>query len=92
MRIDALNKVSQLYKASNVKNTSKSNGTSFSDTLEISQSGKDYQLAKQIIARTPDIREAKVNDIKQRMEAGAYHVNTQDVVNKLVEEYFSDTI
>ena len=92
MRIDALNKVSQLYKANNVKSTSKSNGTSFSDTLEISQSGKDYQLAKQIVARTPDIREAKVNDIKQRMEAGAYHVNTQDVVNKLVEEYFNDTI
>ncbi|MDF2907678.1 MAG: hypothetical protein K0R34_2999 [Herbinix sp.] len=92
MRIDAFNKVSQLYKTNNVKSTEKSKSTSFSDTLELSQTGKDYQVAKQIVARTPDIREAKVNDIKQRMEAGVYHVNTQDVANKLAEEYFSDTI
>lgn len=92
MRIDAFNKVSQLYKTNNVKSTAKSKGSSFSDTLEISQTGKDYQVAKQVVARTPDIRETKVNDIKQRMEAGAYHVNIEDVADKLVEEYFSDTI
>ncbi|MDF2485728.1 MAG: hypothetical protein K0R46_1896 [Herbinix sp.] len=92
MRIDAFNKVSQLYKTNNVKSTEKSKGSSFSDTLEISQTGKDYQVAKQVVARTPDIRETKVNDIKQRMEAGAYHVNIEDVADKLVEEYFSDTI
>ncbi len=92
MRIDAFNKVSQLYKTNSVKSTAKSQGTSFSDKLELSQTGKDYQVAKQIMARTPDVREAKINDIKQRMEAGAYHVNIEDVADKLVEEYFSDTI
>jgi negative regulator of flagellin synthesis FlgM len=92
MRIDAFNKVSQLYKTNNVKSTAKSNSASFSDKLELSQTGKDYQVAKQVVARTPDVRESKVNEIKQRMEAGAYHVNIEDVANKLVEEYFSDTI
>jgi negative regulator of flagellin synthesis FlgM len=92
MRIDAFNKVSQLYKTNNVKSTAKSNGTSFSDKLELSQTGKDYQVAKQVVARTPDVRESKVNEIKQRMEAGAYHVNIEDIADKLVEEYFSDTI
>lgn len=92
MRIDAFNKVSQLYKANNVKSTAKSKGAGFSDTLEISQTGKDYQVAKQIIGRTPDIRETKVNEIKQRMEAGNYHVNIQDVADKLVDEYFSESI
>jgi negative regulator of flagellin synthesis FlgM len=92
MRIDAFNKISQLYKTNSVKSTAKSKGTSFSDTLEISQTGKDYQVAKQLVARTPDIRETKVNDIKQRMEAGAYHVNIEDVANKLVDEYFDETI
>ncbi len=92
MRIDAFNKVSQLYKTNSVKSTTKSQGSSFSDKLEISQTGKDYQVAKQLVARTPDIRETKVNDIKQRMETGAYHVSIEDVANKLVEEYLSDTI
>ena len=87
MRIDAFNKVSELYKASSVKSTAKAKGGSFSDKLEISQAGRDYQVAKQAIARTPDIREATVNEIKQRMEAGTYNVTIQDVAEKLVESY-----
>ena len=85
MRIDAFNKVSELYKSSNVKSTVKAKGSSFSDKLEISQTGKDYQVAKQIVARTPDIREDRVNDIKQRMEAGVYNVSAEEVADKLIE-------
>jgi len=88
MRIDAFNKVSELYKTSHVKSTTKAKDSSFSDSLEISQTGKDYQVAKQIVARTPDIRETKVNDIKQRMEAGAYNINIEDVADKLVDNFF----
>jgi negative regulator of flagellin synthesis FlgM len=88
MRIDAFNKVSELYKTSSSKNTAKAKGNSFSDKLEISQTGKDYQIAKQIVARTPDIRETKINDIKQRMEAGVYNINIEDVADKLVDNYF----
>ncbi|MHB8129453.1 MAG: flagellar biosynthesis anti-sigma factor FlgM [Mobilitalea sp.] len=84
MRIDAFNKVSELYKTSNVKSMAKAKGSSFSDKLELSQVGKDYQVAKQIVARTPDIRETKVNDIKQRMEAGAYNITIEDVADKLI--------
>jgi negative regulator of flagellin synthesis FlgM len=90
MRVDAFNKVSQLYKTNSVKSTTKSQGSSFSDKLEISQTGKDYQVAKQLVARTPDIRETKVNDIKQRMEAGTYHISIEDVANKLADEYLGD--
>ncbi len=86
MRIDAFNKINEVYKASSVKNTSKVKGGNFNDMLEISQTGKDYQVAKQIVARTPDIREAKVNDIKARMEAGTYQVTLEDVAGKLVEQ------
>ncbi len=90
MRIDAFNKVSQLYKTNNVKGTAKSKSAGFSDTLEISQVGKDYQVAKQVVAHTPEIREAKVNEIKQRMEAGAYQVSMEEVADKLVDEFFKN--
>jgi negative regulator of flagellin synthesis FlgM len=92
MRIDAFNKVSQLYNSNSVKNTAKTKSSSFSDKLEISQTGKDYQVAKQIIARTPDVREAKVNDIKERMQAGTYHITVKDVADKLIDEYFNETM
>ncbi len=90
MRIDAFNKISELYKTSSVKSTTKAKGASFSDTLELSQAGKDLQVAKQIVARTPDVREATVNEIKQRMEAGTYNITIQDVADKLVDEYFAE--
>ncbi|HWT73667.1 MAG TPA: flagellar biosynthesis anti-sigma factor FlgM [Mobilitalea sp.] len=84
MRIDAFNKISELYKTSGVKNTAKAKNSSFNDMLELSQAGKDYQIAKQVVARTPDVREATVNDIKQRMEAGTYNITINDVAEKLV--------
>ncbi len=85
MRIDAFNKVSELYKSTSVKNTSKPTGNSFSDKLELSQAGKDYQIAKQIVARTPDIRETTLEDIKKRMEAGTYNITIKDVADKLID-------
>lgn len=88
MRIDAFNKVSQLYKTNSSKNVAKMKDGSFQDKLEISQTGKDYQVAKNIVAQTPDVREDKINEIKQRMEAGSYQVSNQEVANKLVERFF----
>jgi negative regulator of flagellin synthesis FlgM len=90
MRIDAFNKVSQLYSTSSVKNTAKTKSSSFKDLLEISQTGKDYQTARQIVARTPDVREDRVNDIKQQMAAGTYDVSAQEVADKLVDSYFDE--
>jgi len=75
-----------------VKSTSKTKAGSFSDTLEISQTGKDFQVAKQIMNRTPDVREAKVSEIKQRMETGVYNVSMEEVADKLVDNYFNETI
>lgn len=86
MRIDAFNKINELYKTGSVKNAAKAKRSSFSDKLEISQTGKDYQIAKQIVARTPDVREDKIKDIKERMEAGTYNVSINDLVEKLIEK------
>lgn len=90
MRIDGMNKVSQLYKTNSSKSTTQGTKGSFQDSLEISQIGKGYQVAKQIVSQSPNIREDKVNDIKQRMEAGTYQVNSQMVAEKLVERFMTN--
>ncbi|HHV10443.1 MAG TPA: flagellar biosynthesis anti-sigma factor FlgM [Clostridiales bacterium] len=87
MRIDAFNKISEMYTAGSVKSATKAKAANFSDTLEISEMGKGYQVAKQAVARTPDVREEKIKDIKERMEAGTYNISIQDVVDKLVDQY-----
>ncbi len=87
MRIDAFNKVGELYKVGSVKHTTKTKNSSFcNDILDISQTAKDYQTAKQAVAHTPDIREDKINDIKNRIAAGTYNITDEDIVGKLMEQ------
>ncbi len=92
MRIDAYNKVSQIYNTSSVKKVTRPNGGSLSDKLEISQTGKDYRIAKQLVKQTPDVREDKINQIKQQMESGTYNVDMAEVADKLVNRYFDEMV
>lgn len=92
MRVDALSKVSQLYQNSNMKKTMKEDTANKPDLFEMSQTAKDYKVAKQAVSEAPDIREDRVNDIKNRMVAGTYNINSEEVADKLVESYFNATI
>lgn len=89
MRIDAYNKVSELYKTNKIKSTSNVKGNSFTDKLEISQIGKDYQVAKKALSSVSDVREDRVKDIQERMATGTYDVGSNEVANKLVDGYFN---
>lgn len=92
MRIDAYNKVAQLYQSSNTKKTVKVNGLEASDQVEISRIGKEYQVAKQAITGTPDVRMEKVNEIKKRMESGTYNVTMEEVADKILSSYYDKLI
>jgi negative regulator of flagellin synthesis FlgM len=91
MRIEAYNKVNQIYQSNNVKAMESAKKSGKSDQLEISQTGKDYQIAKQAIAAVDEVRADKIADIKSRMASGNYNVTMNEVVDKLVDNYF-DTI
>lgn len=92
MRIDAFNKISQLYQANSTKKVANMTSVKTKDRVEISQVGKDYQIAKQAVAQVPDIREDKVNQIKQAMISGTYNVGAKEVADKLVENYFNQSV
>lgn len=86
MRIDAYMQVNQLYQASKPKSASKSSkSASSNDSLEISNFGKDYQIAKKAAAEVSEVREDKVRDIRERMKAGTYNVSIEDVAENLAE-------
>ncbi len=92
MRVDAYNKVNQLYQTSATKKVASTNKVSSSDSLVISQSGKDYQIAKQAVQNVPDVREDKVAQIKAAMASGTYNVTAEELADKLVDSYFSASI
>ena len=61
MRIDAYNQIAQLYQTGKSIRTNKANSTaSVRDEVQISQTARDYQIAKQAVAGASDVREDKV--------------------------------
>lgn len=89
MRIDALNQVSQLYQANKPKKISKGKENDTADKFEISQSAKDYQVAKAAVSGSSDnIREEKVAELKEAVASGTYNVSAAEIADKMVSRYF----
>ena len=87
MRIDAMNQVSQIYRSNRPKKVSNDNRVSFADTLELSQLGKDMQVAKTSVAAAPDVREDRIAQIKAAMSAGTYSVSDDALADKLLDSF-----
>lgn len=87
MRIEAYTQVHQLYKTANTKKNQKASSASFSDQLQISSVGKDFQTAKAAVANSPDIREEITAPLKASIQAGTYQVSGESFAQKLLEKY-----
>lgn len=87
MRIDAMNQVSQLYQTNRTRKAADTNKPSFADTLEISQTGRDIQVAKSAVAAAPDVREARIAELKAQIENGTWSVSDEDLADKLLESF-----
>ena len=89
MRIEAYNQVSQVFGANRASRVKGSGNTGKKDEVQISQAGRDYQVAKQAVAEASDIRADKVAALKSSIASGSYKVETGDFTAKLIERYES---
>lgn len=91
MRIDAYNQLGQLYQTQRTNRAQKAYNSNVSfngkDQLMISQTGQDYQVAKQAVAAASDIREDMIAQIKEKVANGSYNVDTEDFASKLLQKY-----
>ncbi len=87
MRIDAYNQITQVYSTPKKTQVGKATSVYGSDKLEISQFGKDYQIAKQAVAAASDVRTDKVAEVKSKIASGNYNVSNDDFAAKLAEKY-----
>ena len=76
MRIDAYNQISQMYGVGKSKKTGHTGNI-----------GKDMQIAKAALAKTPDVRKEKVDAIKTAIQNGTYEVSNESFAEKLVSAY-----
>ena len=94
MRIGTLNMINQVYNTGSAKKSGSTVGAgyaSFQDEISFSKTGKDMQVAKNALAGVPDVREAKIAELKSRIEAGTYDVSLDDFAAKLAATYASQT-
>lgn len=87
MRIEAYNQIASMYKTTKPAKAQGSSGAGGKDEVQISQVGRDYQVAKQAVAQASDIRMDKVAELKSRIASGEYQVSADDFASKLIAKY-----
>lgn len=53
------------------------------DKMEISSHAKEFQIAFTALKDLPEVREARVNDIKEAIDNGTYYVSSKDIVDEM---------
>jgi len=68
-----------------IKKSEQVNQSSYqNDKVEISKEARDFQVAMNAINHVPEIREDKVNEVKNQIEAGTYNPSSKDVASKIL--------
>lgn len=88
MRVDAFAQIQSMYNLGNKnKQVKTETSKSFSDQLQISSIGKDLRTAKQAVASSSDVREELVSNIKSKIDAGTYSVDSDSLAEKLFAQF-----
>jgi negative regulator of flagellin synthesis FlgM len=87
------NNVQRLETPALSENVQKSNGVqSDSDRLELSARGREISHFNDLIQSTPDIREAKVEQVRREIESGTYNVKAEKIAEKILTGNLLDEI
>jgi len=84
-RIDGVRPAAEIQKAdraSNVRRASSIEGKM--DAVALSSVGRDYQVAVRALKDVPDVREDRVNDVLEKIGAGDFNLNADDIAGRLL--------
>jgi negative regulator of flagellin synthesis FlgM len=60
------------------------------EKVDLSTMAKEIQQAKNALSKVPDVREEKVQEIKNQVENGKYNVSGEKIAGKMVGESIID--
>ena len=72
MRIEAYTQVQQIYNTSKADKGQRKARANTTDQLEISRTGRDYQIAKHAVAASADVREDLTAPLTKIIQSGTY--------------------
>ena len=84
MRIDQVNNIYETYKKQSIAQVKPPTKTQKKDEVALSKTAKDFQAVYKLLNATPDIRQDKVDDIKEKINAGNYNVKAEEVAEKIL--------
>jgi negative regulator of flagellin synthesis FlgM len=58
----------------------------------LSQKAKDIEMIREILRKTPDVREDKVALIKKKLESGEYSVKGKEVADQMLREFLLEDL
>ena len=58
--------------------------------VDLSQNSKEVQKIKEVVESSPDLREEKVSELKDRIESGRYNIDNERVADKLVNAFLEE--
>jgi flagellar biosynthesis anti-sigma factor FlgM len=64
---------------------------SATEKVDLSSRAKEIHRIKQLLDQIPDVREAKVQELKSRIDSGNYRVNADKIAEKMIDEYRLDS-
>lgn len=89
MRVDNFGQISNAYNVSKArKPETVTKAEMGSDTVEISDAAKTFQVARTAVNSASDVRADKVAQLKFAIENGTYSVSARDIADKLLEGRF----
>ena len=91
---DSTKKSDAAAKAAQTKKTDatddvKATATAAGGTAEISSRGKDAAKAMAVAKDAPDVREAKIAELRQRISEGKYNVKPDDIADRMVDDHIT---
>ena len=87
MRIDSVNRVYEAYNAQIAASAKQKEKIVGKDEVDFSSEAKDFATIKKILSDVPEVREDKVQEIKERMANGTYNVTAKDVADKILSNF-----
>jgi negative regulator of flagellin synthesis FlgM len=61
-------------------------------SVELSPRAQEIRQIKFVLDEIPDVREEMVQELRQKIEAGEYHVSSEEIADLIVRRTFADNI
>jgi negative regulator of flagellin synthesis FlgM len=84
-----LEKTQTRRRVDDVKKTRPSMG---SDQVSLSPESKELQAIRQAVAEAPDVREARVAELKEAIKSGQYTVTGEEIAGQMLARNLADKL